>query len=74
LWRALNPIMAPAVAAAETSPDRTPARIREENTRESKPRSGVHSRDRFLAIRCPFFINRSEAVVRRQNRLDYCDQ
>ena len=43
LWRMPNPMIAPAVAAAATSPARTPTRIREEITGERKPRGRVHS-------------------------------
>ena len=54
LWRIPNPMIAPAVAAAATSPARTPTRIREEITRERKPRGRLHSREIDALLRQPF--------------------
>ena len=54
LWRIPNPMIAPAVAAAATSPARTPTRIREEITRERKSRGHVHSRELRTFQREPF--------------------
>jgi hypothetical protein len=75
-------MMAPEVAADATSPARTPARIREEITREKKQCNQLHSRD---------FTGREEVaisgtcdngqitktvivVVIRRLQFDNCDQ
>src|SRR6186713_2263829 len=68
-WRRLNPVMAPAVAAAATSPARTPAWIRLDGTGEK----ARHAQGTDLPGRPANSGNEGighEAVVRRRNALD----